>query len=81
MGRRPARVQAGGGALEQVLWWAISRLNDEVEEREEERERKWAISLQPTLTQESRNLVRQISGPCINGGELNHYTNGLKNEL
>ena len=30
--------------LEQVLWWAKSRLNVEVENREEEREGKWAVS-------------------------------------
>ena len=30
--------------LEQVLWWAKNRLNAEVEEREDEREEKWAIS-------------------------------------
>jgi hypothetical protein len=42
---------------EQVLWWAKSRLNDEVE-REEEREGKWAVSLQPALTQEPRKFVR-----------------------
>ena len=30
--------------LEQVLWWAKNRLNVGVEEREEEREGKWAVS-------------------------------------
>jgi hypothetical protein len=33
-------------------------LNDEVEEKEEEREEKCAVSLQPVLTQEPRNFVR-----------------------
>jgi len=35
---------------------AVSRLNDEVEEREEGREEKWAISLQSASTQELKNL-------------------------
>ena len=30
--------------LEQVSWWTKSRLNVKVEEREEEREGKWAVS-------------------------------------
>ena len=29
----------------QVLWYAISRLNAEMEEREEKREEKWYVSL------------------------------------
>ena len=37
--------------LEQVLWWAISWLNANVEERREEREEKQAVSLQPAHTQ------------------------------
>ena len=32
---------------EQVLWWAVSWLNADVEERREEREEKQAVSLQP----------------------------------
>ena len=32
-------------ALEQVLWWAKNRLNDEVEEREEKKGREWDVSL------------------------------------
>jgi len=38
--------------LEQVLWWAKGKLNTEMEEREEEGERKWAISLQSATRQE-----------------------------
>jgi len=34
-------------SLEQVLWWAVSWLNADVEERREEREEKQAVSLQP----------------------------------
>ena len=47
-------------SLEQVLWWTKSRLNDEVEEREEERkrEREWAVRLQTALTQEPKKFVR-----------------------
>jgi len=41
-----------------------------VEERGEEREEKRATSLQPASTQEPRNLVREISGPYINGEGL-----------
>ena len=33
-------------------------LNDEVEEREEEREREWAVRLQTALTQEPKKFVR-----------------------
>ena len=49
---------------------AVSRLNDEVEERIEEREEKRAVSLQPAWVQEPRKFVREISGPCINCEEL-----------
>jgi len=28
--------------------------------------KKQAVSLQPAYAQEPRNLVREISGPCIN---------------
>jgi len=34
-------------SLEQVLWWAVSWLNADVEKRREEREEKQAVSLQP----------------------------------
>jgi len=49
---------------------AVSRLNDKVEERREEREEKWAISLQPAWAQELRKSVREIGGSCINCEEL-----------
>ena len=65
----------------QVLCWAISKLNAEVEEREEERKEKQAVNLQPVQAQEPRNFVRYTSGPCINDGGLNHYTNKLRDEL
>ena len=52
-----------------------------MEEREEEREEKYAVSLKPASTQEPRHFVRYISGPCIYGGELNYYISGLKDEL
>jgi len=45
---------------------ALSRLNAEVEEREEERGEKRTVSLQPAWTQEPRKSVRETSGPCIN---------------
>jgi len=45
-----------------------------VEKREEEREGKQAVSLQPAQAQEPRNFVRKTSGLYINGGELNHYS-------
>ena len=44
--------------LKQVLWWAKRRLNVEVEEREEEKEEKWTVRLQPISTQEPRHFVR-----------------------
>jgi hypothetical protein len=44
-----------------------------VEEREEEREKKHAISLQPVYAQKSRNFVREDNGLCINSGELTTY--------
>jgi hypothetical protein len=34
-------------SLEQVLWWAVNWLNDDVKERREEREERLAVSLQP----------------------------------
>ena len=46
---------------------AVSRLNDKVEERREE---KWDVSLQPVWAQEPRKSVREIDGPCINCEEL-----------
>jgi len=45
-----------------------------VEKREEEREGKQAVSLQPAQAQEPINFVRETSGLYINGGELNHYS-------
>ena len=57
---------------------AVSRLNDKVEERREE---KWDVSLQPVWAQEPRKSVRETSGLCINGGELNHYISRLRDEL
>jgi hypothetical protein len=41
-----------------------------VEEREDEREEKRAISLQMAETQESRNFVRETSSLCINSEKL-----------
>jgi len=52
-----------------------------VEERGKKREERWAVSLQPALTQEPRNLVRETSVPCINDEGLNHYTNRLRGRL
>jgi len=37
---------------------AISRMNAEVDGREEEREEKWVVSLQPASTQKLINFVR-----------------------
>jgi len=47
-----------GTLSQQVLWWAKSRLNAEVEEREEEKEGNWAVSLQSASTQKPKNFVR-----------------------
>jgi len=47
-----------GTLSQQVLWWAKSRLNAEVEEREEKRDGKWAVSLlQPVSTQKPKYFV------------------------
>ena len=63
----------------QVLCWAISKLNAEVEEREERKE-KWIVSLQPVSTQAPKFFYKIDKWVIyINGGELNHYTNGLRN--
>ena len=51
-----------------------------MEERGEEREGKWAVSLQPAYAQEPKKFVRVIGGPCINSEELNHYMNGLRED-
>jgi hypothetical protein len=39
---------------------------DELEEREEEREEKWALIQELALARTSRHFVRVSSGPCIN---------------
>jgi len=52
-----------------------------VEEREEEREERWAVSLQPAWAQEPRNFVRGACGPYINDEGLNYYTNWLRGRL
>jgi len=44
----------------------VSRLNDEVKERRDEREEKRNVSLQLVWTQEPRKSVRETSGPYIN---------------
>jgi len=44
----------------------VSQLNDEVEERRDEREEKRAVSLPPVWTQESKKSVRETSVPYIN---------------
>ena len=56
-------------------------LNDELEEKGEDRGGKWAVSLQPASTQEPKNLVRETREPCINDEELNHYTSRLRGRL
>jgi len=48
----------------------VSQLNDEVEERRDEREEKRAVSFQPVWTQEPRKSVRETSGPYINCEEM-----------
>ena len=50
---------------------AARRLNTEVEEREEEREERWAAGLQPAWAQELKNLVRVTCGSYINNERLN----------
>ena len=52
-----------------------------MEERGEEREEKWSVSLQPVSTQEPKNLVRETGEPCINDEGLNHYTSRLRGRL
>jgi hypothetical protein len=47
-----------------------SEVEETGEERGERREEKWAVSLQLAWAQESRNSVRETSGPCINSEEL-----------
>ena len=50
-------------------------------EERKKREERWAVSLQPASTQESRNFVRETGVPCINDEGLNHYTNRLRGRL
>ena len=47
----------------------------------EEREEKQIVSLLLAQAHEPRNFVREASGSCINGKELNHYTSRLGDEL
>lgn len=49
-----------------MLQWAAGGLNDEVEEREREREGKWTVILQPASAQELMHFMRKESGPYIN---------------
>ena len=49
---------------------SVSRLNNEVEERREEREAKRAVSLQPAWAQKPKKYVRDTSRPYINYEEL-----------
>ena len=62
--------------LEQV--WTLRWLNDEVEERREEREGRWTVSLQSAYAPELKKLMREISGSYINSEGLNHYINELR---
>ena len=49
---------------------AVSRLNDEVEKKREEREEKRVVSLQPVWAQEPRKSVRETDRLYINCEEL-----------
>jgi hypothetical protein len=49
---------------------AVSRINDKVEERREEREEKQAVSLQPAWAEELRKSMRETCGLYINCEEL-----------
>jgi len=51
-----------------------------MEEREEEKEGRWTVRLQPAYAQELRKFVREASGSCINSEGLNHYINELKED-
>ena len=48
-----------------------------MEEREEEREEMWAVSLQPAEAQEPRNFVREKGGSYSLQLAVNYYMNGL----
>jgi hypothetical protein len=52
-----------------------------VEEKEEEREERWAASLQPGWAQEPRNHIRGTCGSYINDEGLNYYTSWLRDGL
>ena len=52
-----------------------------MEGREDEREERWAASLQLVSTQEPRKLVRETDVPHINDDRLNYHTSGLRSRL
>ena len=52
-----------------------------MEGREDEREERWAASLQLVSTQEPRKLVRETDVPYINDDRLNYHTSGLRSRL
>ena len=49
---------------------AVNRLNDEVEERREEREEKRDVRLQPAWAQKPIKSVRETDELCINCEDL-----------
>ena len=60
---------------------AVRKLNAEVNQRGEKREKRRVVSLQPTSTQEQKNFMKETSEPYMNDEELNHYTSRLKDGL
>jgi hypothetical protein len=69
--------------LEQVLWlwWAVSWLNDDVEESREERDERLAVSFQPAWAQEPKISTRETNKSYLKCEGLNHYTSRLRGGL
>ena len=49
-----------------------------MQERGEEREERWAVSLQPAYVQKSKKNVKEIGESYINSEGLDHYINRLR---
>ena len=58
----------------------VSWLNVGVEETRGEK-MEAGCKLTASRAQEPSNFVRETNGSCINGGELNHYTSRLRDEM
>jgi hypothetical protein len=67
--------------LRAIIIIGARMLNAEMEEKEKERDERWAANLQPAWTQKPRHFVRGTCEPYFNDEELNYYTSWLRGRL